>query len=136
VPSELTDALTRDFGSVDKWYAQFSAMGKAQGGGSGWVLPTYSRRVGVLVNEWAADHTNQLTIGVTVIALDMYEHSYHIDFGAKAGAYVDAFMNNINWRSARINTRPPNLAHKINCLVHMSGIEITQRPQGAEDHTA
>jgi superoxide dismutase, Fe-Mn family len=127
-PSELTDALTRDFGSVDKWYAQFSAMGKARGDGSGWVLLTYPRRVGVLVNQWAADHTNQLATGVTVIALDMYEHSYHIDFGAKAGAYVDAFMNNINWRSAANKYRAANLAHKINCLVHMSGIEITQRP--------
>jgi len=27
----------------------------------------------------------------------MYEHSYHIDYGAKAAAYVDAFMQNINW---------------------------------------
>ena len=29
--------------------------------------------------------------------LDMYEHSYHMDYGAKAAAYVDAFMENINW---------------------------------------
>jgi len=35
---ELRDALTRDFGSFDRWRAEFSAMGKAQGGGSGWVL--------------------------------------------------------------------------------------------------
>ena len=30
----------------------------------------------------------------------MYEHSYHIDYGAKAAAYVDAFMQNINWENA------------------------------------
>ena len=30
----------------------------------------------------------------------MYEHSYHIDYGAKAAAYVDAFMENINWENA------------------------------------
>src|SRR6202795_2714417 len=34
----LADALTRDFGSVERWRAEFSAMGKAEGGGSGWVL--------------------------------------------------------------------------------------------------
>jgi superoxide dismutase len=37
---------------------------------------------------------------VPIFALDMYEHSYHIDYGAKAAAYVDAFMQNINWQSA------------------------------------
>src|SRR5215468_11248151 len=36
--AELRDALGRDFGSFDRWRAEFSAMGKAQGGGSGWVL--------------------------------------------------------------------------------------------------
>ena len=41
---ELRDALARDFGSVDRWRAEFSAMGKAQGGGSGWVLLTWSPR--------------------------------------------------------------------------------------------
>ena len=30
----------------------------------------------------------------------MYEHSYHMDFGAKAAAYVDAFMNNLNLAAA------------------------------------
>ena len=35
-----------------------------------------------------------------LIALDMYEHAYHMDYGAKAGAYVDAFMATINWGNA------------------------------------
>ena len=96
----LTEALKRDFGSVEQWQAQFSAMGKAQGGGSGWVLLTYSARSGRLVNQWAADHTTTIGDGVVVLALDMYEHSYHIDYGAKAAAYVDAYMQNINWKSA------------------------------------
>src|SRR5205809_5692403 len=47
---QLGDALTRDFGSVDRWQAEFSAMGKAQGGGSGWVLLTWSLRDRKLVN--------------------------------------------------------------------------------------
>jgi Fe-Mn family superoxide dismutase len=72
-------------------------MGKAQGGGSGWVLLTYSPRSGKLINQWAADHTTTLGDGVVVLALDMFEHSYHIDYGAKAAAYVDAYMQNINW---------------------------------------
>ena len=97
---DLRDALARDFGSVERWRAEFTAMGKAQGGGSGWVLLTYSRRDQRLLNQWAADHTCNLADAAPILALDMYEHSYHIDYGAKAAAYVDAFMSNINWASA------------------------------------
>ena len=97
--NHLRDALNRDFGSVEKWQSQFVAMGKALGGGSGWVLLTYLHRDKKLVNQWAADHTCSLANSTPLLALDMYEHSYHIDYGAKAGAYVDAFMININWEN-------------------------------------
>jgi Fe-Mn family superoxide dismutase len=46
---------------------------------------------------------------VPILALDMYEHSYHMDFGAAAGAYVDAFMDNIAW--ARIYQRYQTAVH-------------------------
>jgi superoxide dismutase, Fe-Mn family len=94
---ELRDRLIRDFGSFDRWKAEFSAMGKAQRGGSGWVLLTCSLRDGKLVNQWAMDHTTTLAGGQPVLALDMYEHSYHIDYGPNAAAYADAFMAAMNW---------------------------------------
>jgi len=97
---KLLDAIKRDFGSLERWQAEFSFMGKAQGGGSGWVLLTYSPRDRKLVNQWAADHTCNLAGATPILALDMYEHSYHMDYGAKAAAYVDASMNNINWANA------------------------------------
>jgi len=93
----LADAIARDFGSVERWRTEFSAMGKAEGGGSGWVLLTYSPRDKRLVNQWAADHTNNVAGGRPILALDMYEHSYHMDYGASAGGYVDAFMAAIRW---------------------------------------
>jgi superoxide dismutase, Fe-Mn family len=93
----LHDALARDFGSIARWTAEFSAIGKAQGGGSGWVLLTWSPRDKKLVNQWAMDHTTTLAGGQPILALDRYEHSYHIDYGARAAAYVDAFMAAINW---------------------------------------
>ena len=89
--------LEASFGSVERWREEFIAMGKALGGGSGWVLLTFQPREGTLVNQWAADHTHALAGGVPILALDMYEHAYHMDFGAAAGAYVDAFMGNIDW---------------------------------------
>lgn len=97
---EMATALTRDFGSIAAWRAEFAATGKALGGGSGWVLLTYSPRLGRLVNQWAADHSMTIADGYPVLALDMYEHSYHMDYGAKAAAYVDAFMGAINWTNA------------------------------------
>ena len=95
----LSQALERDFGSVERWATEFTAIGKALGGGSGWVLLTWSRRDGRLVNTWAADHTMTLADGAPLLALDMYEHAYHLDFGAQAGAWVDAFMGNLNWEA-------------------------------------
>ena len=96
-PDELREELIRDFGTVERWQAEFSAMGKALGGGSGWVLLTWSRHNRKLINQWAMDHTTMLASGQPILALDMFEHSYHIDYGAGAAAYVDAFMAAINW---------------------------------------
>jgi len=70
--NDLRSALIRDFGSIERWQTQFATMGKALGGGSG---------------------------ASPILALDMYEHSYQMDYGAKAAAYVDAFMNNIKWET-------------------------------------
>jgi len=88
----LGRAIERDFGSHARWAAEFAAMGKALGGGSGWVLLTWSPHDGRLVNTWASDHTQTLAGGTPLVALDMYEHAYQMDYGAKAAAYVDAVM--------------------------------------------
>jgi superoxide dismutase, Fe-Mn family len=108
----LRDAIARDFGSFDRWRSEFVAMGKALGGGSGWVLLSWSPRDRKLVNQWASDHCHTLAGGTPILALDMYEHSYHMDFGAKAASYVDTFMEAIRWENADhrfkefINERP------------------------------
>jgi Fe-Mn family superoxide dismutase len=85
----LQAAIVRDFGSYERWLAEFTALGKALAGGSGWVLLSWSPRDGKLINQWASDHCHTIAGGTPIVALDMYEHSYHIDFGAKAGSYVD-----------------------------------------------
>jgi len=95
----VRDALARHFGSYERWQKEFIAVGKALGGGSGWVLLSWSPRDRKLVNQWASDHCHTLAGGTPILALDMYEHSYHMDFGAKAGSYVDAFMAAVNWRN-------------------------------------
>ncbi len=97
---KLAEAIARDFGSVERWRIEFSAMGKAEGGGSGWVILAYSPRDKRLVNQWAADHTTTLAGGRPVVVLDMYEHAYHMDYGAAAARYVDVFMEAIKWDNA------------------------------------
>lgn len=97
-PGGMSVALERDFVSVDRWRREFTALAKAMGGGSGWALLSWSTREARLVNHWAADHTHLLAGATPVLALDMYEHAYHIDYGAGASAYVDAYMQNVDWQ--------------------------------------
>jgi Fe-Mn family superoxide dismutase len=98
--AKLGAAIERDFGSMAAWATEFASVGKALGGGSGWVLLTWSGRDGRLMNQWAADHSMTLAGGTPLLALDMYEHAYAMDFGARAGAYVDAFMAHLAWDEA------------------------------------
>ena len=81
-------------------YPECTSVAKAQAGGSGWARGSWSPRLGRLVNQWAADHAHGLAGGTPILALDMYEHSYHMDFGAKAGGYVDIFMEAVRWANA------------------------------------
>jgi Fe-Mn family superoxide dismutase len=89
-------ALEANFGSVERWREEFVAMGKALGG-SGWLILSFQPRAGTLVNQGAADHTQALAGGVPLLALDMDEQAHHLDFGAVAGASVDAFTARIAW---------------------------------------
>jgi Fe-Mn family superoxide dismutase len=93
----IAEALARDFGSVERWRGQFVALGEARAGEPGWVLLAWVPRDGRLVNQSAADHTEGIPGGIPLLALDMYEHAYHLEFGANATAYVAAFMRNIHW---------------------------------------
>ena len=109
----MSEALGRDFGSYQNWRTQFSSMGYALGGGSGWVLLTWMPRDRRFINQYASDHSQSVAGGVPILALDMYEHAYHIDFGANVRAYVDTFMRNIDWPEVEgryedaLNVRPP-----------------------------
>lgn len=98
--AKLSAQIEHDFGSMDKWKLEFGAMGKALGGGSGWVVLNWMERDGKLANQWANDHTMALAGGTPLLVLDMFEHAYAMDYGSKAGAYVDAYMATTNWATA------------------------------------
>jgi superoxide dismutase, Fe-Mn family len=86
VPEEMSAAIGRDFGSVAGWRDEFIALAGALAEGSGWVLLTYVPRDARLINQTAADHSQSIAGGIPILALDMYEHAYHLDFGANATA--------------------------------------------------
>ena len=52
---------------------------------------------GRLVNQSISDGSHGVAGAITVLALDMYEHAYHLDFGPNTDAYMAAFMRNIDW---------------------------------------
>src|SRR2546423_10993626 len=68
----MSEILARDFGSLDRWRAEFRAMGYALGGGSGWVLLTYIPRDGRLINQYAAEHPQRGAHGVPLLPAAMY----------------------------------------------------------------
>jgi Fe-Mn family superoxide dismutase len=90
-------ALDAQFGSVDRWRKEFVAAAQSLRGGSGWAVLVYARHDRQLHVHVAVDHTQALVDAAPLLVLDMYEHAYHIDFGANANAYIDAFLRNIDW---------------------------------------
>jgi len=99
VPEPMASVLAKDFGSVDRWRQEFVALAGALSGGSGWVLLNYVPRDGRLINHFGLDHTQSISGSIPILALDMYEHAYHLEFGANATAYIAAFMRNIDWQA-------------------------------------
>jgi len=97
IPDQVRAMLEEHFGSVAAWRREFLGAARSLAGGSGWVLLTYSRRQKRFWNQIAYDHSQAAVDAAPVLALDMYEHAYHMDFGANAVAYIDAFMRNVDW---------------------------------------
>jgi Fe-Mn family superoxide dismutase len=90
-------ALAAGHGSFETWEAEFRRTAMALAGGSGWAILAWNRHTGSLHNYWAWDHTNGPAGSLPLLVLDMYEHAFHMDYGAAAAKYVDAFMRNVDW---------------------------------------
>ncbi|MEO2174525.1 MAG: Fe-Mn family superoxide dismutase [bacterium] len=95
--TEIDRNLARAFGSVKNWDREFRRIGAGLGGGSGWVMLAWNAHANTLENFWMADHMHAPVASVPILVMDMYEHSYHMDYGAATARYIDAFLRNINW---------------------------------------
>jgi len=96
-PADLRSRIASAFGSFDAWETEFRRIGAGLGGGSGWVVLGLNEHLGLLENYWLADHTSNPAFTKPLLVMDMYEHSYQMDYGAAAAKYIDAFMANVNW---------------------------------------
>src|SRR5215510_6499856 len=94
---DVLNAIKQHWGSYEQWEAEFKKTGNALGGGSGWVIFAHNFHTDELHNYWSWDHMHNAPFSRPLLALDMYEHAYHMDYGAAAAKYVDAFMQNVNW---------------------------------------
>jgi superoxide dismutase, Fe-Mn family len=91
----IGDLIARDFGSADAWRADLKATGMA---GRGWAWTAYDWDEGRLFN-YIGDAQNTFPIwnATPLVALDVYEHAYFLDFQTDRAAYIDAFFDNLDW---------------------------------------
>ena len=91
----IADLLKRHFGSTEAWRADLKASGMA---GRGWAWTAYDWDEGRLFN-YVGDTQNTYPIwnATPLVALDVYEHAYFLDFQTDRGAYIDAFFANLDW---------------------------------------
>ena len=90
-------ALARAYGTSARWEEHMRATAMGLAGGSGWALLVLELDAGGLRTVSSANHTQAIALGVPLLVMDMYEHSYHLDFGAGAARYIDAFFANVRW---------------------------------------
>jgi len=89
------DLIKRDFGGVEGWRADLKATGMS---GSGWAWTAYDWDEGRLFN-YVGDAQNTFPVwnATPLVALDVYEHAYFLDYQTDRAAYIEAFFNNLDW---------------------------------------
>lgn len=93
----VLESIKQWFGSYEEWEGEFKRTANALGGGSGWAILAHNLHTGELHNYWAGDHMHNAPMSRPLLVLDMYEHAYHMDYGAAAARYIDAFIQNVRW---------------------------------------
>ena len=91
----ISDLIERDFGSVAAWRADLTATGMA---GRGWAWTAYDWDEGRLFNYLGdAQNTYPIWNATPLVALDVYEHAYFLDYQTDRASYIEAFFANLDW---------------------------------------
>ena len=98
----IAEAIDKSFGSFDKFKAEFSAAAVGHfGSGWAWLVRRQDNTLAVVGTHDAA---NPMTEGLKpILACDVWEHAYYIDFRNDRAKYVDAWWSLINWDFANAN---------------------------------
>jgi len=93
----ILQMIERDFGSFEEWQKDLKATGIAA---RGWAWLAYDWDTGKLFN-YIGDEQNTYPVwnATPILALDVFEHAYFIDFGTNKAAYIDAFFRNLDWHA-------------------------------------
>lgn len=89
--------VEKQFGTFEDFIAQFRGIGMTRG--VGWAMCYLDKTTDQLIMTWVDEqHLGQLADLNIVLGLDMWEHSYMLDYPpSKKKEYVDAFFSNLNW---------------------------------------
>lgn len=101
--SPLYKTIEKTFGSFDLWLARFKALSATRG--VGWAMLYFDPETKQLLNAWVDEqHLGQLNGCRTILALDMWEHSYVADYAPSGKKqYIEDFFANLNWGAPEKN---------------------------------
>ena len=102
----LADAITKDFGSFENFRTAFiTAATKQFGSGWAWLIvdKTGTLQVTSTANQDNPLMRNAIVAGTPILALDVWEHAYYLDYQYRRKNYIDAFFNVINWKKVEEN---------------------------------
>ena len=98
---KVAELIGRDFPSIDGWLQDFKASGLAA---RGWVWLAYDHDWNTLTTVVGdAQNTFPLWNATPVLALDVYEHAYWLDYGRARAKYIEAFFQNLDWGAVNAN---------------------------------
>lgn len=95
--SKLKETLEEQHGSFETWFASFKNLAMTRG--VGWAVLWYDKKDNRLLASWIDEqHLGQLNGCDMILALDMWEHAYYLDYTpAEKKKYIEAFFENLNW---------------------------------------
>lgn len=93
----LKAAIAAEFDSFENWLATFKAIALMRG--VGWAMLYFDKKTDKLVHAWVEEqHLGQLNGAQLILGLDMWEHSYYLDYTpSEKKKYIEAFFENLNW---------------------------------------
>ena len=101
--SKLKEAVVKEWGSFEKWFELFKTIATSRG--IGWAILYFDKKENRLLTAWIDEqHLGLLQECTPILALDMWEHSYYLDYTpAEKKKYIEVFFENLNWKAVEEN---------------------------------